>query len=730
MANTTINTPSLLDLGSSTEATILPKGTTSERPPSANSVNIDYLVVAGGGGGGTALTASTIGTGGGGGAGGLRTSYGSTSGGGASAESSLSLLVATSYTVTIGEGGSGGVSASSVPTNGEDSVFSSITSVGGGAGGNYRNPTSSSYYAQIGGSGGGAAYTGGLQPGAAGTTGQGYAGGDDLGNSGSPAYGHGGGGGAAAVGVNGGGSGSGAGGAGLAVSIAGSSVTYGGGGGGGGVSPYPAGAGGAGGGGAGGLGNGNAGVAGSSNTGGGGGGGGKTSASGTLPGNGANGGSGIVILRYASTINLTVVSGLTTSVLNGTVSGSTDKYTIFTSGTGTITFANSYSGPTVTEGDFRFNTETNKLEFYNGTEWREIVDEYAGIVATNYFDTKLYAGNGGTQSVGLNFQPDFVWIKSRTANAYPNNVLQDSVRGANQYLISDGAFIQSTNSTFGSFDANPAGFTLTSGNVTWNASGSNYVSWDWKAGGAPTATNAASAGAVPTSGSVMIDGVASTATLAGTIAAKKISTNTAAGFSIVKYTGNGGSTAKTVGHGLLYAPEIIISKDLDSSSYDWAVYTSATGNTKKLALNQSNAQVTSGVWNDTSPTNSVFSVRYDQTNATGNDFIAYCWHSVAGYSKIGTYAGNSSTNKITLDFAPSWVMIKLYDITGGNWFIYDNKRNPSNPADLQLEADTTAADTDHGAVYELDFLSDGFELLGAGGAVNYSGRNYLYMAFA
>ena len=289
----------------------------------------------------------------------------------------MSLLVATSYTVTIGEGGSGGVSASSVPTNGEDSVFSSITSAGGGAGGNYRSPASSSYYAQIGGSGGGAAYVGGLQPGAAGTTGQGYAGGDDLGNSGAPAYGHGGGGGAAAVGVNGGGSGSGAGGAGLAVSIAGSSVTYSGGGGGGGVSPYPAGAGGVGGGGAGGLGNGNAGVAGSSNTGGGGGGGGKTSASGTLPGNGANGGSGIVILRYASTINLTVVSGLTTSVLNGTVSGSTDKYTIFTSGTGAITFANSYSGPTATEGDFRFNTDTNKTEFYNGTTWKEIVDEPA-----------------------------------------------------------------------------------------------------------------------------------------------------------------------------------------------------------------------------------------------------------------------------------------------------------------------------------------------------------------
>jgi len=326
------------------------------------------------------------------------------SGGGSAAESSLSLLMATNYTVTIGNGGNGGTSGSSGATNGQDSVFSSITSVGGGAGGSYRNPNSSTYYAQVGGSGGGAAYTGGLQPGAAGTIGQGYQGGDDLGNSGAPAYGHGGGGGAAAQGVDGGGTGSGAGGSGLTLSITGTSTAYGGGGGGGGVNPYPAGAGGTGGGGTGGYGNGNAGTAGTANTGGGGGGGGKTSASGTLPGSGADGGSGIVILRYASTTSVTVGSGLSTSILNGTVSGSTDKYTIFTSGTGTITFATSAPNPnSAVDGVFRFNTDTNKTEYFDGTGWYEIVDEYAsGFVgpATNYFDTKLYTGNSAIQSIG------------------------------------------------------------------------------------------------------------------------------------------------------------------------------------------------------------------------------------------------------------------------------------------------------------------------------------------
>lgn len=712
MANTIINTPELLDLSSSTGSIILPKGASSARPPSANSVNIDYLVVAGGGGGGTGLTASTIGTGGGGGAGGLRTSYGSTSGGGASAELSLSLLVATSYTVIIGEGGSGGVSASSVPTNGEDSVFSSITSIGGGAGGNYRNPTSSSYYAQIGGSGGGAAYVGGLQPGAAGTTGQGYAGGDDLGNSGSPAYGHAGGGGAAAVGVNGGGSGSGAGGAGLAVSIAGSSVTYGGGGGGGGVSPYPAGAGGVGGGGAGGLGNGNAGVAGSSNTGGGGGGGGKTSASGTLPGNGADGGSGIVILRYASTISLTVVSGLTTSVLNGTVSGSTDKYTIFTSGTGTITFANSYSGPTATEGDFRFNTDTNKTEFYNGTTWKEIIDE--GDSKFN-FDTKLYTGNGSTQSIGeLNFQPDLVWVKAR--EAAHDHVLVNSINGAgsNQGLSSNATYYNGQyTATYGYISSlNSNGFTVSAGssyaNYT-NVNNEDYVSWNWKGGGAAVTNND------------------------GTIASQ-VSANKDSGFSIVKYTGNGGSTAKTIGHGLSSAPEIIISKNLDSSSYDWAVYTSATGNTKKLALNQSNAQATSGVWNDTSPTNSVFSVRYDQTNATGNNFIAYCWHSVAGYSKIGTFVGTGTTtgNVVTVGFEPRFLLVKSTTYAGTNWIILDKARTPNNPMENDLNPNLANAEqTGTGNNYpQATTTSTTFQCNTTDGSINSSGQTYLYLAIA
>ena len=234
--------------------------------------NVDYLVVAGGGGG------STNGQGGGG-AGGLRSTVTSTGGGG-SIESKLFLLKGTSHTITVGGGGT-------TTTQGSNSVFSTITSIGGGAGTGRATGGS-------GGSGGGAGEIDYVTPqtGGSGTNNQGYNGGTGGGTK----IGAGGGGGAGAVGGAGSSSSGGAGGTGVATSISGSSVTYAGGGGGGGYSPSPyfisGGAGGSGGGGAGGTSFAQAGTAGTTNTGGGGGGG--AGASGT----GAAGGSGVVIVRY------------------------------------------------------------------------------------------------------------------------------------------------------------------------------------------------------------------------------------------------------------------------------------------------------------------------------------------------------------------------------------------------------------------------------------------------
>ena len=263
----------------------------------AQPYNIEYLVVAGGGGGGSAF-------GGGGGAGGYRTATG------------FALTPGTSYTITIGNGGPGSTGNG---TKGSNSVFSTITSEGGGYGGG-------GAAGGAGGSGGGAGSFGGASTfaAAAGTSGQGNNGGQ---NTGSANYGTGGGGGAGAVGgtgtttvVGSGGNGS------TASSSLGGGTYAGGGGGAGGVgfitTPGSGGTGGGGGGGSGGA----AGTAGAANTGGG---GGAGSYSGSAWASGASGGSGVVILS----IPTTNYSGVTTGSPGVTTSGSNTILTFTGSGT-------------------------------------------------------------------------------------------------------------------------------------------------------------------------------------------------------------------------------------------------------------------------------------------------------------------------------------------------------------------------------------------------------------
>jgi len=289
---------------------------------------VEYLVIAGGGGGGSDRA-------GGGGAGGYRSSVsGESSGGGASAESVFEPVRNTSYTVTVGAGGSGGVYAWNNGSNGSTSIFNTITTVGGGGGGNNNNdnPTAGN---SGGSGGGGAGHDNKSGAGGAGTTNQGFAGGNGL--SSNLAGAGGGGGGASQAGANGASLNGGDGGDGVASSITGSSVTRAGGGGGG--IDYRngnlAGSGGAGGGGAGG-GDGNVSASESgedATTSTGSGGGGCSIRSTTV--RGGNGGSGVVILRYPSSISISIGAGLTAS----TATVGANKVTTFTAGTDTISFS-------------------------------------------------------------------------------------------------------------------------------------------------------------------------------------------------------------------------------------------------------------------------------------------------------------------------------------------------------------------------------------------------------
>jgi len=203
-----------------------------------------------------------------------------------------------------------------------------------------------------------------------------------------------------------------------------------------------------------------------------------------------------------------------------------------------------------------------------------------------------------------------------------------------------------------------------------------------------------------------------------------ISANSNAGFSIVKYEGDGVADQQ-VPHGLSAAPEMIIIKNLDDTD-KWAVYHTGVGPTKFLSLNESAAAVTSSAyWNNTAPTSTVFTLgATSPVNSPNNEnYIAYCFHSVAGYSKFGSYTGNGSAgHAITgLGFQPDFILIK--GITSAdNWFIFDSVRGDS----VTVNANLSAAEYADTGVTSFD--TGGFTL-GSGAGENRNGDTYIYMAF-
>jgi len=323
---------------------------------------------------------------------------------------------------------------------------------------------------------------------------------------------------------------------------------------------------------------------------------------------------------------------------------------------------------------------------------------------------------------GMEFAPDFVWIKERSGSEWHN--LFNSVSGSNKNLYSNEASSEATSSTkLTSFNTN--GFSLGSDNNV-NKASSTYVAWNWKSGGAPTTTNSAGAGNVPTAGSVKIDGADSTTALAGTIAATSISANTDSGFSVVKWTMSLPlSGTKTIGHGLSSEPEIIIYKNLDNTS-QWQVYTKPTGVGGVMFLNLTNS-FTAGANKFPSVGNTTFTIGQDflQYPAVyGGNNIAYCFNSVDGYSKIGSYVGTGvAGNSIVTGFRPLFVMIKS-TTTSQPWMMYDSLRSGKNylEANSDYSEGTTSSDL-------VTFISNGFSVANSN-SENQSGQTYIFLAIA
>ena len=340
----------------------------------------------------------------------------------------------------------------------------------------------------------------------------------------------------------------------------------------------------------------------------------------------------------------------------------------------------------------------------------------------DYFNTVLYTGNATTNAItGVGFQPDLIWVKSRSAVS--NSNLIDSVRGVKKHVSSSSTNAEDTeggSNGLSSFDSD--GFTwsgVNTGTGTVNASSTTYVGWSWLGGGTAVSN---------TDGSIT----------------STVSANTTSGFSIVSWTGTGADG--TVGHGLGTTPAMIITKARSAYGSDaWVVFHQKSwGNDGNgLALNN-----TASIYNRVSDlagtgitawSSSTFTINQGSAtylNNTSIPYIGYCWSEVKGYSKFGSYTGNGSADGtfIYTGFKPAFLLVKRTD-TAGNWIIWDNKRNNDTPAganyiDLLLYPNASDAEVDTGGAYFVDILSNGFKLRGTGADSNASGGTYIYMAFA
>jgi len=291
----------------------------------------------------------------------------------------------------------------------------------------------------------------------------------------------------------------------------------------------------------------------------------------------------------------------------------------------------------------------------------------ASTQANDYFDVSLYTGSGSTQTItnSSSMQPDFVWIKSRSG-VYDHNIF-DSVRGVYKQLVTNATYAENNYTTsLTAFNSN--GFSLGS-DIGTNNNGSTFVAWQWKANGA---------GSTNTQGSIT----------------STVSANTTAGFSIVTWTNNN-TANQSVGHGLGVTPSMIITKDRDNGTYNWATWFTGFNKDEYLLLNTTGAKASyNTLWYQT-PTSSVFYIGSTGTgvNAGTDKMVAYCT-----------------------------------DSTGG-WIMYDTARDTSNVVDLIIEAQSSGAEGTGSPFADIDFVSNGFKTRGTSSAINASGGTYIYMAF-
>jgi len=364
-------------------------------------------------------------------------------------------------------------------------------------------------------------------------------------------------------------------------------------------------------------------------------------------------------------------------------------------------------------GDFYYTPPDNALALCTQNIPPNLTSKNGMIDPKKHFDTLLYTGDGSSNNrvTGLEFAPDLVWIKSRTTTDY--HVWQDTVRGG-AILYSDRTNEEGNTGGGWVKSFNHDGFT-TDVNGPINTNSHNYAAWCWKAGGAAVANSN------------------------GTITSQ-VSANKDAGFSIVIYTGTGADA--TVGHGLGKIPACILVKNRDRS-VEWIFKHQGLTSGKILYLNLTSGEDTAsgsnnGIIGDLNNA-STFSLsrtsnsgNYHNVNHSGEEYVAYCWTEIPGYSKFGIYQGNGqhgNNSFVDCGFKPAFVLYKK--ITGtDNWGMHDNKRDTVNPIKRFLYPDDTYAEWTGGTNDHMDFYSTGFKVQNLGSMIGGSSQKYIFMAFA
>jgi len=204
-------------------------------------------------------------------------------------------------------------------------------------------------------------------------------------------------------------------------------------------------------------------------------------------------------------------------------------------------------------------------------------------------------------------------------------------------------------------------------------------------------------------------------------------------FDVVAYEGNG-STTQNVTHNLGVTPELLIVKNRDGAA-NWGVWHTSLDADEYLFLNDTastQGPITS-IWNNTLPTDSVFSVGFNGvSNTNANSYIAYLFATVPGVSKVGSYTGNGTSQTIDCGFGAGarFVLTKRTNTTG-NWNVWDSERGIVAGNDPRLELNTIdAEDTGHDYIdpdssgFIVNYVADDDD------DSNVSGDTYIFLAIA